>query len=229
MTNRQSLLQGHVAPILDLCFLSSGSLATAGGDGQVRLHSLARKASRAFHLHGDAVNAVLPEENGGFLSGSSDGTVLHTDPRLPPSVASTPVADQTLERVGRSRRSVPVYALASDASRPWMLAVGGGSAAVRVYDQRFCRQPTTAGARSAWVAAYVPSHLKPTLLAPARAPAYAVTTAHAHGTVAALSFARGGREIAAAYAHEAVYAFDCAAHARDAASLMSVEDFALPR
>lgn len=215
-----------MAPLHDICFLGRGSVATAGADGQVRLHSLARRASRAFHLHGGPVNALLAEDNGCFLSGSGDGTVLHTDPRLAPSVASTLVADQTAERVGRSRRSVPVYSLASDAAQPWMLVTAGGDAAVRLYDQRFCRSGGPAKTAS-WVSAFVPSHLKPGLLSPPR------STARAHHTpgasISAVSFARGGREIAAAYAGDAVYAFDCTAHARDVTSLLSIEDLALPR
>lgn len=72
----------------------------------------------------------------------------------------------------------------------------------------------------AWVAAYVPFHLKPGLLwAPRAAQRVGPGT-----SIRAVSFARGGADLLASYVGEAVYGFDQAAHARDLKSLLAIDD-----
>lgn len=47
-----------------LSFLPDGTVLSAAGDGQVRMHSLRRGATRPFHLHSAAATCVLAVEAG---------------------------------------------------------------------------------------------------------------------------------------------------------------------
>lgn len=58
------LCQGHTGPMHGLSFLPDGTILSAAGDGQVRMHSLRRGATRPFHLHSAAATSVLAVEQG---------------------------------------------------------------------------------------------------------------------------------------------------------------------
>uniref|UniRef100_A0A1D2AEQ4 Uncharacterized protein n=1 Tax=Auxenochlorella protothecoides TaxID=3075 RepID=A0A1D2AEQ4_AUXPR len=228
---RSEIDTGHTGPMHGLSFLPDGTVLSAAGDGQVRMHSLRRGATRPFHLHSAAATCVLAVEAASFLSGSSDGTVRLTDTRVPPQPLREPdspargsclVVDQRDQRLGRSRRSVAVASLAQDECRPWLLLTGGSDPAIRLYDMRMARPPAATAAP--WVAAYVPSHLKAGLLGSARS----AQRSPAGGSVTAVAFARGGADVLGAYAGDAAYGFHGAAHARDLASLLSIADLTLP-
>ncbi|RMZ53012.1 hypothetical protein APUTEX25_001131 [Auxenochlorella protothecoides] len=163
---RSEIDTGHTGPMHGLSFLPDGTVLSAAGDGQVRMHSLRRGATRPFHLHSAAATCVLAVEAASFLSGSSDGTVRLTDTRVPPQPLREPdspargsclVVDQRDQRLGRSRRSVAVASLAQDECRPWLLLTGGSDPAIRLYDMRMARPPAATAAP--WVAAYDSSRL----------------------------------------------------------------------
>ncbi|KFM24935.1 DDB1- and CUL4-associated factor 6 [Auxenochlorella protothecoides] len=207
---RSEIDTGHTGPMHGLSFLPDGTVLSAAGDGQVRMHSLRRGATRPFHLHSAAATCVLAVEAASFLSGSSDGTVRLTDTRVPPQPLREPdspargsclVVDQRDQRLGRSRRSVAVASLAQDECRPWLLLTGGSDPAIRLYDMRMARPPAATAAP--WVAAYVPSHLKAGLLGSARS----AQRSPAGGSVTAVAFARGGADVLGAYAGDAAYGF----------------------
>lgn len=113
--------------------------------------------------------------------------------------------DQRAERVGRSRVRVGIYSLAVDPLRPWMMLTGGTDPLLRLYDRRML--PDGDGKAPQWVSAYVPSHIKSSVLDNGRHPALAGDEAGAlpGHAVTAVAFARGGAELVGSYSGECIY------------------------